>query len=316
MSDALQLPADFWPIVTGVTVTLVVCAVLTAAAVLIRQATGRAKASTSTEARPAALKSLVWFGGSYLVLLSAGLGPFVFALLLSVLAVQAAREIQRALGAAGAESDAVAVPLVCVVMIFGAAFSRHVGFGSTMGVGLMAMAVYFLATMNPSQAFVARLTASATATIYLGCPLAVLVLLLQQPRGFALVVWIILVVSLADVAASLGGMVFGRRRIAPAISPGKTLEGVLTGIVGALIAGAVMRFALPDGATAAYYGSTILLAAAGLAGDLFASAIKRSAGVKDFGTALPGHGGLLDRLDSLLFGAPLGYVLAPLVLSS
>jgi phosphatidate cytidylyltransferase len=296
MSDALQLPADFWPIVTGVTVTLVVCAVLTAAAVLIRQATGRAKASTSTEARPAALKSLVWFGGSYLVLLSAGLGPFVFALLLSVLAVQAAREIQRALGAAGAESDAVAVPLVCV--------------------GLMAMAVYFLATMNPSQAFVARLTASATATIYLGCPLAVLVLLLQQPRGFALVVWIILVVSLADVAASLGGMVFGRRRIAPAISPGKTLEGVLTGIVGALIAGAVMRFALPDGATAAYYGSTILLAAAGLAGDLFASAIKRSAGVKDFGTALPGHGGLLDRLDSLLFGAPLGYVLAPLVLSS
>jgi phosphatidate cytidylyltransferase len=127
--------------------------------------------------------------------------------------------------------------------------------------------------------------------------------------GAMALVWI------ADIAAYFSGRTFGRHKLAPAISPGKTWEGV-AGAVAAVLAYAVLviaacRFYMPRAASLDVTAWLALLALAAVScgisviGDLFESAVKRRAGVKDSGVLLPGHGGLLDRIDALLPVLPL-----------
>ncbi|HKC91291.1 MAG TPA: phosphatidate cytidylyltransferase, partial [Candidatus Limnocylindria bacterium] len=121
----------------------------------------------------------------------------------------------------------------------------------------------------------------------------------------SLPVWLILAIVstwAADVAAYLVGTAVGRHRIAPSISPGKTLEGTVAGFVACALAvlAVGVAFGLPRGPVTIV---AIGLGPVGLAGDLLESFVKRRAGVKDSGSILPGHGGLLDRLDSLVAGA-------------
>lgn len=108
-------------------------------------------------------------------------------------------------------------------------------------------------------------------------------------------------VWVADIAAYFTGRAFGRRKLAPAISPGKTWEGAAGAVVGVLVYGfAVAPFlpALPDIAPLAFAGILLLLTALSILGDLFESLAKRQAGIKDSSHLLPGHGGILDRIDS------------------
>ena len=120
-------------------------------------------------------------------------------------------------------------------------------------------------------------------------------------------------VWIADTAAYLAGRAFGRRRLATTISPGKTWEGVAAGVVGCVIYAIICAMLNPDlgariqGAIwVPYLAGATLLCAAGIVGDLFESALKRQAGAKDSGTLLPGHGGVLDRIDSATAVLPLG----------
>ncbi len=124
-------------------------------------------------------------------------------------------------------------------------------------------------------------------------------------RGRDLIVLLFLVVWLADAGAFLVGSLWGARRLVPAISPGKTVEGAAGALVTAVIAACAARLSFFTGLTladAVLIG--LLLGAAGILGDLFESMIKRAAETKDSGVIFPGHGGLLDRTDSLLFAAP------------
>ncbi|MDQ2912177.1 MAG: phosphatidate cytidylyltransferase [Chloroflexota bacterium] len=119
-------------------------------------------------------------------------------------------------------------------------------------------------------------------------------------------VWLLLAIVptwAADVAAYLVGSAVGRRRIAPSISPGKTVEGTAAGFAACALAALAVgvAFGLPRAPVAIV---AIGLGPVCLAGDLLESFVKRRAGVKDSGASLPGHGGLLDRLDSLVAGAP------------
>ena len=110
-----------------------------------------------------------------------------------------------------------------------------------------------------------------------------------------------------DTTAYLVGSLIGRRRLAPRISPGKTWEGTIAGFVGAALS-TVAVFALAFGApppAAIVALVAVLIGPAGLVGDLAESALKRAAAVKDSGTLFPGHGGVLDRIDSLMGAAPL-----------
>ena len=123
---------------------------------------------------------------------------------------------------------------------------------------------------------------------------------------FALVVnWV------ADSAAFAAGKLAGRHKLAPKLSPGKTWEGAVAGVVGAAVFGIVYltRF-VPEVSALEALGVTVVAAIAGQCGDLAESALKRGAGVKDSGNLLPGHGGMLDRVDSTLFALPVVYLWA------
>ena len=120
----------------------------------------------------------------------------------------------------------------------------------------------------------------------------------RADHGLALLLWIFIVTWTTDIGAFLVGRAFGRTKLAPSISPGKTVEGLYGGMAGATILGGA--WVLLTGLDLTLLVLAPLLALAAQGGDLFESWMKRRAGVKDSGRLLPGHGGLFDRLDGLV----------------
>jgi phosphatidate cytidylyltransferase len=124
-----------------------------------------------------------------------------------------------------------------------------------------------------------------------------------QPNAL-LVFYLVLVVQLSDVLQYIWGKLLGRRRIAPRVSPNKTWEGFVGGVLSATAVGTALWWATPFSPAAAA-GMSLVICLAGFAGGLTMAAVKRDRGVKDYGALLPGHGGVLDRIDSLCFAAPI-----------
>ena len=120
----------------------------------------------------------------------------------------------------------------------------------------------------------------------------------RADHGLALLLWIFVVTWATDIGAYFVGRTFGRTKLAPSISPGKTVEGLCGGVAGAAILGGA--WAMFAGLNLTLLALAPLFAIAAQGGDLFESWMKRRAGVKDSGTWLPGHGGVFDRLDGLL----------------
>jgi phosphatidate cytidylyltransferase len=160
--------------------------------------------------------------------------------------------------------------------------------------------------------------------ILIGCAWVAMVQARLTGLGFLLSV--LLLVWMADIAAYFGGKAFGRRKLAPSISPGKTWEGAISGFIGVFAMAAVWLWADAQGMTSAntLYArlwalgpplavlSLASLVAMSVVGDLVESLVKRSAGVKDSSGLLPGHGGVLDRVDALLPVLPLAMMLTTL----
>jgi phosphatidate cytidylyltransferase len=145
--------------------------------------------------------------------------------------------------------------------------------------------------------------------LYIAMPAAVLVLTRDLPDGAGAIVNLLVGVWVFDTASYFSGRTWGRRKIAPRTSPNKTWEGFVGGLIGGTsavwFAGLYMDWI--NWWQSIIIGLAICLAA--YVGDLFESMIKRDAGVKDSGTILGGHGGVLDRFDSLLFASLAGYFL-------
>jgi phosphatidate cytidylyltransferase len=154
------------------------------------------------------------------------------------------------------------------------------------------------------------LMACGTAWILLAC--AGLVFVRADPRvGRANVLFLLLLVWASDIGAYLVGRLVGGAKLAPVISPGKTWSGAAGGIAAAVLVGFAADAALPTHAGPGWIVAiTILFCIIGQAGDLTESGAKRHFGVKDSGSLIPGHGGLLDRLDALLAVAPFAALLA------
>jgi len=208
------------------------------------------------------------------------------------------------------------------------------GFSGGLATGLFVAAVvaaafFFLALAMRREPLAAGFPAAAAATfgfVDVAVPLAMLVQLRQQGSGAFLILYLLIVVWMGDTVAYYTGRALGRHKLAPRISPGKTWEGTLGSLVGAIVCGTlVFAYSRPisSGLISAglltpgqaylpplmppLWHFAALSAAINVAaqiGDLAESLIKRGAGVKDSGTILPGHGGMLDRIDALLFAAP------------
>ncbi len=150
--------------------------------------------------------------------------------------------------------------------------------------------------------------------LYLGITLGHLLLTRALEGGEFLIFFLFLVTWAGDTGAYYAGMGLGRRQLAPVISPNKTVEGLLGGLILAVAAALVARaWFLHSFSVTDCVAIGLLLTTAGVLGDLTESALKRSAGVKDSGAVIPAHGGMLDRLDSLLFAAPAFYYYVTLV---
>src|SRR5262245_5355946 len=145
------------------------------------------------------------------------------------------------------------------------------------------------------------------APIYIGAPLGMLAALqmLSGPRATLLLIATIVV---SDTAQYYSGRTFGRRPLAPTISPHKTVEGAIGGVIcGALFMAVAMAFVFPATPVIVRILLGLVVVFLGIAGDLFESRLKRVAHVKDSSTLIPGHGGVLDRIDALLFAIPVFY---------
>jgi phosphatidate cytidylyltransferase len=161
---------------------------------------------------------------------------------------------------------------------------------------------------SPAPAGLTRAAVLVMAPIYIGLPCGALAAI-RAGSGPGAVMVLLAVIVASDSAQYYTGRVFGRRKLAPAVSPAKTVEGAIGGLVAAAAGGAIAgRVWLPALGLVVLAGLSAAMAAVGMLGDLFESFLKRSAGVKDSSTLIPGHGGVLDRIDSYLFATPVFYV--------
>jgi len=173
-----------------------------------------------------------------------------------------------------------------------------------LGLAVLVSAVFGLIAGHRHPALAVRRAAATVGGVcWLGLLPGFYVALRYQPHGVALIALLFAAVSSGDIAAYYGGKTLGRHPLAPHLSPKKTIEGTVCGLIASGAGAAIVTFYwLP--ATAWWSGLTVglLLGAVGQAGDLFESSLKRAAGSKDSSRLLPGHGGVLDPLDGLLFG--------------
>lgn len=167
--------------------------------------------------------------------------------------------------------------------------------------GLLAGAAFFIVIITYRRAL-------ALGTIYVGLPILALLLIRRQEEGIFWTLWALPLVWLTDIGAYAAGRAIGGPKLAPKISPAKTWAGLGGGVLAASAFAAILhlRFGLPLRLTLA----TPLLAVLAQGGDLYESWLKRRAGVKDSGNLLPGHGGVLDRLDGVVAVAPAAAFLA------
>lgn len=173
---------------------------------------------------------------------------------------------------------------------------------------ILVFTVLFLSIIQLPNRKYNILDASVTlyGVIYIGLMLGHIILISQQENGVA--IWLIFIIAWAtDTFAYFSGYFLGRNKLCPNISPKKTVEGAIGGILGSVICcGLFSYFLLKD-----YTIIILILGAVGSVisqiGDLTASIIKRYTGIKDYGNLIPGHGGILDRFDSILFTAPTVY---------
>jgi phosphatidate cytidylyltransferase len=206
------------------------------------------------------------------------------------------------MGATGRQKRLAQYALTVPLAIMAPGLAAGPGF---LALGLIVGAAFFVAAVT-------RQAALAGGVLYVGLPvLALLVLRAQDPGGLLYTFWAMALVWACDSGAYFAGRAIGGPRLAPAISPNKTWAGFIGGVAisGAFAALLVIWFGLPVTLAIA----TPLLAVFAQIGDLYESHLKRRAGVKDSGNLLPGHGGIMDRLDGLVAVAPVAALLVLLL---
>ncbi|MFH1487872.1 MAG: phosphatidate cytidylyltransferase [Pseudomonadota bacterium] len=145
--------------------------------------------------------------------------------------------------------------------------------------------------------------------VYICLPLSLLIFISKHPRGDLWIFFLLCVTFFCDSFAFYAGRSLGRHKLYPSISPGKTWEGALGGLLGSLLGACLFALFFPIvRINLKFMALAAALSLAGQIGDLAESMLKRNYGVKDSGKILPGHGGILDRVDSLLFSIPILYL--------
>jgi phosphatidate cytidylyltransferase len=245
-----------------------------------------------------------------LVLLLLLRGSFLLVVLsTAVIAGLAAWEYLVIAAAHGAQPPR-AWTLICLAVLFGATFENP---GRLLpALGLAGLLLFILcAFRSPVDRVLPDTAYSVFALLYCGLTMTTVPLLWKQPGGSSLLIFLLCIVWSGDIAALYVGRAYGRHKLAPRLSPNKSWEGSAASLAGSLLIGGLLvtlarttgGLSLP-GPMAVWLVLAAVLNVFAQVGDLVESGIKRGAGIKDSGSLLPGHGGLLDRIDALLLAAP------------
>jgi phosphatidate cytidylyltransferase len=253
-----------------------------------------------------------------LVLFLVFLGPrwqWLFTLAVAAVATLAAWEFLGMAEKAGANPPRIAV-MVAILALFAGNFAWPDQTAPILGMLSLGLLIYCTFS-RPVEQMMADVSSSVFCLLYIGFTLIALPALREQTNGPSLVAFLLCAVWAGDTAALYIGRAWGRHKMAPSLSPNKTWEGTLGSVAGSLLATcgllglAHLLASQWDSAALSYpedvwywLGLAVVVNIGAQVGDLAESALKRSAGVKDSGSLLPGHGGVLDRVDALLVAAP------------
>jgi phosphatidate cytidylyltransferase len=232
--------------------------------------------------------------------------PYHFLIYLELIALVGLLEMFGLLAAAGRRPHRLAALVAGAVYLGAVAYRPAVAFGAAAALVLAVAAALVFRRSNAGA--LADAGATLLAFAYVPALLAFLMLVRKLAQGVELLLIFFITIWAIDIAAYFVGKAFGTRRLAPRVSPGKTVAGGVGGLVAGLAAPPVLAAAFFREAGLGWAGALLVgavLVAGDLAGDLAESAFKRDAGVKDSGAVLPGHGGVLDRFDAVLYCAPL-----------
>jgi phosphatidate cytidylyltransferase len=233
--------------------------------------------------------------------------PLVFATLMMAASVLCAAELERITAASGIQPFPFLGSLWAVGFLFSAAWPEVFHLQAVIAAGALGLVTFGLWGSVPLPGVLASSAAACFTALYTGFLLGFMIQVkkLGDPLGARLIFLGAIVIWAGDSAAYYVGSAIGKHKLAPAVSPKKTWEGAVAHVAGSLLGAAAVKltfFADLEWRHAVALG--LLLSVIGQLGDLFESALKRGAGVKDSGTILPGHGGFLDRLDSLIVSGP------------
>jgi phosphatidate cytidylyltransferase len=243
-----------------------------------------------------ALLAMAYYGGYYLL---------AFGMLLAGLGSHEIVAMAKNKGFSVNHFWTILLPVSCVI-------AAYIDFSITyvLCVSLMIYCTIVVLKGETSR-FFEQLSIYLLPTIYIGLLGAIIIFLgTMYPIGNRLLILTFLVVWAVDTAAYFGGRAWGKKKLAPAISPHKTWAGFYAGFIGALVAAVVSKLIFLHIGWLQVIIMAFLACLFGQIGDLMESGLKRYFGVKDSSTILPGHGGILDRFDSLLFAAPTVYFVA------
>lgn len=291
--------------------TVLVVASLCGAALKLRFARGRAHPAIDN------LNSRIGAWWAMVLLLSASLllGPAVTAVLFACVSFLALREYTTLTATLPADHTVLATAFYLVlplqyVLVWGGWERLHEVLVPAVSFLVLPAVACAAADRRRLLERIATLQWGVLACVY-GLSLLPALLTLDiagfEGRNVLLVAWLVIVVQGSDVLQYVWGKLVGRRRLAPVLSPAKTVEGLLGGLASATLLGAALHSVTPFTPVQA---AAVALAVCGVGacGGLVMSAVKRDRGVKDWGTMIEGHGGMLDRLDSLVFAGPVFYL--------
>lgn len=236
-------------------------------------------------------------------------GVYPFAALVSVFAVMGLREFYRFGERKGLRPGKRLGLLVTLGLILSSVFFSETVMNHVLLLGLIV--TFSVLLLRPQERVSPFLDSALTALgiIYVGWFFSYLIHLRKMPEGAAMITLLVVATAFTDMGGYFIGRKFGRVKLYPRVSPKKTVEGALGGMLTAVLACSVIGWHLGIPLVHCMVAA-ILIAIVGQMGDLFESSLKRDVGVKDSGNALQGHGGALDRFDSLAFAAPIFYLYA------
>jgi CDP-diglyceride synthetase len=269
---------------------------------------GRSKGFGSDLATRIITGAVVAAGG--LLVLNAGPGPA--AVLVSLIVALGVIELCGALRTQGYRPAGLVALLGSVGLVLGAYHGGEAAFAATVAAVVPATLLWYLAGVTRARP-APGVASTFLAFGYVGVMGGFAGLILRLHDGVGLLLGLVLCAVAYDISGYLAGRRFGRRHIAPQISPNKTVEGLVAGMGGSVVVGFILVGAISPWGHFSALALGVLMAVMAPLGDLCESLLKRDLDVKDLGGLLPGHGGVLDRFDAMLFALPAVYYLIKLL---